>query len=118
MQSRCEACYQLDALSPDFSIPPHCSRCSSRARPNVVWFGENLPQTVFNRAIEAFAQAELAIVIGTSGVVEPAASLVRIAKQQDAYLIEVNPAETPLTFLADSFLQMTAVEAMELLEVS
>ena len=111
-QSCCERCGNLDALASDFEIPPHCSQCSNRARPNVVWFGETLPQETFQKAIHAFAEADLALIIGTSGVVEPAASLARLAKEQGAYVIEINPDRTPLSYVADTSLQMSASEGM------
>lgn len=111
-QSRCERCATLDPLSLNFDIPPHCSNCGGRARPNVVWFGEALPQDTFQRAIYAFAEADLALIIGTSGVVEPAASLARLAKEQGAYVIEINPEQTPLSRVSDTSLEMTASQGM------
>ena len=110
--SRCERCAHLDKLSPDFSVPPHCLRCGNRARPNVVWFGESLPGAIFEAATDAFAAAEVALVIGTSGVVEPAAGLARLAKNTGAYLIEVNPEPTPLSAVADSSLRLSAAEGV------
>ncbi len=107
-QSRCEHCGHLDVLSVDFALPPHCSTCSSRARPNVVWFGETLPQATFQAAVNAFAVAEVALVVGTSAVVEPAASLARVAKQRGAFVIEINPEQTPLTYSADFSLTLPA----------
>jgi NAD-dependent deacetylase len=110
--SRCECCGHLDPLASGFAIPPHCSRCGHRARPNVVWFGELLPQAVWEEALAAFAQAEVALVVGTSGVVEPAASLARLAKDGGAFLIEINPKATPLSHLADAALRASAVEGL------
>ncbi|MBS3933407.1 MAG: NAD-dependent deacylase [Truepera sp.] len=110
--SRCERCGWLDLLTPGFAIPPYCSRCGQRARPNVVWFGELLPQAVWDEAVVAFAQAEVALVVGTSGVVEPAASLARLAKDGGAFLIEINPEATPLSHLADAALRASAVEGL------
>ena len=96
-KSRCERCGNLDALPQGFSVPPHCSLCGSRARPNVVWFGETLPAAPFQRAVDAFEHADVALIVGTSAVVEPAASLGRLAAQNGAYVVEVNPEETPLS---------------------
>ncbi len=110
--SRCERCANLDRLEPGFSVPPYCSRCGSRARPNVVWFGETLPAAVLKAAVQAFAQCDVALVIGTSGLVEPAASLGKLAKQGGAYLIEINPEPTPLTPYADASLRLGAVAGM------
>jgi len=110
--SRCERCGRLDPLMPGFAIPPYCSRCGHRARPNVVWFGELLPQAVWEEAVAAFAEAEVALIVGTSGVVEPAASLARLAKDGGAILIEINPEVTPLSRLADAALRASAVEGL------
>jgi NAD-dependent deacetylase len=112
-KSRCERCNHLDHLGIGFEIPPLCSRCASRARPNVVWFGEALPQEVFQKAVNAFAYCDVALIIGTSGVVEPAASLARLAKQQGAFVIEINPTETPLSFIADLSLRMSARDGLK-----
>ena len=111
-QSRCEQCGYLDKLQIGFSIPPLCSACNSRARPNVVWFGEALPARFSSKPINAFSQANVALIIGTSAVVEPAASLGRLAKQHGAYVIEINPQQTPLSAIADLSLQMTASEGL------
>ena len=110
--SRCEKCGHLDTLQLGFAIPPRCSRCFSRARPNVVWFGEALPAQIFEQAVNAFSQADVALIIGTSAVVEPAASLGRLAKQHGAYVIEINPQRTPLSAYADWSLQKTASEGL------
>ncbi|MCA9839536.1 MAG: hypothetical protein KC422_21685 [Trueperaceae bacterium] len=114
-RSRCERCQHLDKLPEGFSVPPQCSSCGHRARPNVVWFGEALPRQVFKEAVTAFYQAELALIMGTSAVVEPAASLARLAKEQGAYLLEINPQLTPLSQLADCSLAVPAVQGMKLL---
>jgi NAD-dependent deacetylase len=111
-KSRCERCGSLELLQVDFEIPPMCLRCGSRMRPNVVWFGEILPQTIFQKAFESFATCDVALIIGTSGIVEPAASLARLAKQQGGYVIEINPDETPLSFVANLTLRTSASEGM------
>lgn len=115
--ARCERCGHVQALpSPaEFTPPSTCERCSSRARPNIVWFGELLPEQALETAWAAFEAAEVALVIGTSSLVQPAASLGLLAKQAGAYLIEVNPDETPLTLHADLHLRSGAVAAMALL---
>ncbi|MGL4611474.1 MAG: SIR2 family NAD-dependent protein deacylase [Trueperaceae bacterium] len=111
-QSRCERCKHLDDLQVGFDIPPRCSRCAARARPNVVWFGETLPQSIFQKAVHAFTTCDVAMIIGTSAVVEPAASLGRLAKGQGAFVIEINPTETPLSFVVDVSLRKSASEGL------
>ncbi len=115
MQARCESCQTRFMLEAGFEIPPHCPICGTRARPNVVWFGEALPRRELERAQQAFQTCEVALVIGTSGVVEPAASLGRIAKNRGAFLIELNPLETPLSGFADASIRAGAVAGLGLL---
>lgn len=93
---------------------PFCPACGHRARPDVVWFGEFLPEGAWERAERAFAEADFALVVGTSAEVEPAASLGRIAFASGAYLVEVNPEPTPHP-LAHLSLRTGAVEGMALL---
>ena len=68
-------------------IPPRCE-CGALLRPDVVWFGEMLPDGMFERAVEAVREADLLLVIGTSGVVYPAAGLVSMHR---GLSIEINP---------------------------
>jgi NAD-dependent deacetylase len=74
-------------------------------RPDVVWFGESLPPGAFERAAKAAEAAEVCLSIGTSAVVQPAASLPSLAQAHGAVLVEVNPTPTPLTRTVDYFLQ-------------
>ena len=82
-------------------LPPHC-RCGSMARPGVVWFGEPLPPGILLEAQHAAETAEVLLVIGTSAVVYPAASLVPFAKKSGARIVEINVDETPATPMADA----------------
>lgn len=66
-------------------------------RPNIVWFGEYLPEDALEAATTAFREAEVALIVGTSGVVYPAAGLALEAREAGAVVIEVNPEETELT---------------------
>ncbi|TBH20735.1 SIR2 family NAD-dependent protein deacylase [Thermus thermamylovorans] len=112
LRARCEACGHRFSLPDPFTPPPFCPLCGHRARPDVVWFGEFLPEGAWERAERAFLEADLALVVGTSAEVEPAASLGRIAYASGAYLVEVNPEPTPLTPLAHLALRQGAVEGM------
>ncbi|RPI32762.1 MAG: NAD-dependent deacylase [Chloroflexota bacterium] len=77
--------------------PPRCPACGGWLRPDVVWFGEMLPQQALEAAWEAARVCQVFFSVGTSGLVEPAASLPVAALQAGAIVVEVNPAETPLT---------------------
>ena len=114
-RGRCERCgHRFGLPEPEsFTPPPKCPRCSARGRPDVVWFGELLPEGAFALAEEAFATCEVAMVIGTSAQVEPAASLARVASWAGAYVIEINPEETPLSRRVDLSLRMGAIEGLE-----
>jgi len=76
-------------------VPPACPRCGSFLRPDVVWFGETLPALAFEQAIAATTHCDLFFSIGTSGVVEPAASLPRLAAQAGAAVVILNLDVTP-----------------------
>jgi NAD-dependent deacetylase len=93
-------------------IPPHCPKCGALLRPDVVWFGESLPADVLETAWAAAARCRLMLVIGTSAVVQPAASLPLTALRNGARLVEVNPAETPLSPHAHETLRGPAAELL------
>ncbi len=116
-RARCESCgLRMELPAPDdLKLPPGCPRCAALMRPDVVWFGELLPEAALRAAWDAFQGCQVALVIGTSGLVEPAASLGRLARAHGAKLIEVNPSETPLSHRADLFLQTDAVNGLRLL---
>jgi NAD-dependent deacetylase len=103
---RCLACGRetTDRRVPLPEIPPKCE-CGGMMRPGVVWFGEALPTDVWQTAEGAARAADLFLVIGTSAVVYPAASLAQVAKSSGARVVEINIAETPLTDTIDEFLQ-------------
>lgn len=71
--------------------PPRCEHCGGRLRPGVVWFGESLPEAALSRAFSAAQEADLLLVVGTSGVVYPAAELPTIARSVGARVIHINP---------------------------
>ena len=79
---------------------PRCPACNGLLRPDVVWFGESLPGGALEAAFRAARQADVFLSIGTSAVVEPAASLPVVALQAGAVLVEINPEPTPVSQLA------------------
>ncbi len=80
--------------------PPRCAHCDERIRPGVVWFGEPLPEAALAQARAAATACELMLVIGTSGLVHPAAGLPSIARAAGATVVEINPLETELSAIA------------------
>jgi NAD-dependent deacetylase len=83
---------------------PKCS-CGGMIRPDVVWFGEMLPSDVIDAAFQAAGEADLFFSVGTSALVQPAASLPLEALRQGAFVVEVNIEPTALTPSASFFLQ-------------
>jgi NAD-dependent deacetylase len=98
--ARCFACtapHTLDAPPTAHAQrlkPPACARCGGYVRPGVVWFGEMLPQNVVDQATTRLMACDLLLIVGTSGTVYPAASMVNLAPQS-ATLIEINPHAGP-----------------------
>ncbi len=92
-------------------IPPKCT-CGALLRPDVVWFGEALDQTILMESFQKASESDLCIVIGTSGVVYPAAAIPVEAKNNGAYLVEVNPNPSNLTSLADESIQGPSAEVL------
>lgn len=103
---RCSECSRFaDSWDEDSETVPCCDHCDGLLRPDVVWFGESLPRDQLERAVEASRACEVYFSIGTSGVVQPAASLAHSAKSNGAIIVEINAETTPLTEKADFFLQ-------------
>jgi NAD-dependent deacetylase len=93
-------------------IPPRCPRCGAYLRPDVVWFGEPLPNQELTAAWETAKSCDLFFAIGTSGLVHPAASLPLVAAQAGAILVEINPNPTPLSVNASYHLSGLAGQVL------
>ncbi|MFW6437472.1 MAG: SIR2 family NAD-dependent protein deacylase [Armatimonadota bacterium] len=107
---RCIECtFVCDEMPERFeALPPTCDVCGSLLRPDVVWFGEQLPAGAMKEAQRLSETAGVMLVIGTSATVQPAASLPILALRAGAALIEVNSQPTPLTPMVDVSLQGAA----------
>lgn len=79
-----------DAPQPASLEPPRCRRCGGKLRPGVVWFGETLPEQAWREATLVVAEADLLLVIGTSGTVQPVAQLPSIAASRGVPILEIN----------------------------
>lgn len=116
--ARCLACgARADVRGLGEARPPVCRSCRNPMRPDVVLFGEMLPADVFETAAVAARSADICFVVGTSALVYPAASLPEVAKRAGAFLVEVNPEETPLTDYCDAVLRGPAGELLPRLEI-
>jgi NAD-dependent deacetylase len=110
---KCFACGKIArAWLEDGAEVPQCASCGGLLRPDVVWFGETLPPEALEAAWAAARGCQVFFSIGTSGLVQPAASLPRLTKTQGAALVEVNIEPTPLTPLADFCLRGQSGQAL------
>jgi len=112
---RCEGEYrdELPAMPEPVEAvsPPECE-CGGLVRPNVVWFGEALPDDAWQNSVDAVTNADLVVVVGTSSIVYPAAGLPELALAQGIPVIEVNPERTPLSDAATVSVRETAAGAL------
>lgn len=76
--------------------PPRCRHCNGKVRPGVVWFGESLPDDVWRKAVSAAKDCDVLLSIGTSGLVQPAAEIPRIALQHGAQVLHINLQSEPV----------------------
>jgi NAD-dependent deacetylase len=95
--------------------PPACPQCGSLLRPDVVWFGEGLPRMALSGAFAAAKACDVFFSIGTSSLVQPAASLPFTAVEHGAVLVEINPQNTPLTPYANYALKGAAGDVLPML---
>ncbi|TLX92526.1 MAG: NAD-dependent deacylase [Thaumarchaeota archaeon] len=109
---KCTVCDFKDKITSSLSeLPPLC-KCGNILRPDVVWFGEPLPQDVWQDAMVQASSCDVMIVVGTSLVVSPANLLPVYAKQNGATVIEVNLEETPMSSSMDLSLRSSAAKAL------
>lgn len=106
----CARCSPADLTA---SEPPACPHCGNLRRPDVVWFGERLPQQALDDVEAAVQRCDVLLVAGTAGVVYPAAGLVFQAREGDKRIVIINTAPTELDVLADAVLQGPAGEVLE-----
>jgi NAD-dependent deacetylase len=106
-EARCSACGARRPLEGGMPLDAIEHACGGRFRPDIVWFGEPLPSAIWQKAAAAAGRADVVLVVGTSGIVQPAASLAT-AYAAAAFVVEVNPEETALTPAVDVSLRGTA----------
>ena len=110
--NRCEAPYNLALEEREQQAPPNCPACGDLIRPDIVWFGEALPHKIFEDAWSASETCDVMFIIGTSGVVYPAAQLPYVASQAGAFIADINPAESMFSELADVLIKLPSGEAL------
>jgi NAD-dependent deacetylase len=91
-------------------LPPHCPSCSGLLKPDFIFFGEGIPEKALQRSYQEASLADLFLVVGSSGEVQPACQVPPLAKSRGAKIIEVNLHESNFTPIVDVFLEGTATE--------
>ena len=113
---RCTQCRKiLENRAVPITILPLCPSCGGLLRPHIVWFGESLAEEDLERSAAALQRSDVCMIVGTSGLVYPAAGFGAIAKQAGAYIVEINLDSTPHSNLADATLQGRARDLVPLL---
>lgn len=95
--------------------PPSCPNCGAYLRPDVVWFGEGIPEENLHQAWVAAENCELFFSIGTSALVQPAASLPMVAFERGVRIIEINIGKTPISGYASFTLSGPSAKILPLL---
>jgi NAD-dependent deacetylase len=110
---RCTGCgREEDDRRVPLPIPPSCPACGALTRPGVVWFGEGIDPLVMETATRAAAHCDVFLVVGTAGVVHPAAGLADLARGRGARVVEFNLEPTPLTRLAHLHVPGSAADTL------
>ncbi len=112
VRTRCTACdFREDAAAGFSELPPVC-RCGHMLRPDVVWFGEALPQDVWLKAVAHASRCDVMVVVGTSLAVSPANTLPAYARRNGALLVEVNPEATAMSGEMDLSIRDASARAL------
>ncbi len=116
-RNRCHSCGKLypETVQSNGQKPPRCG-CGGMLRPDVIWFGEALSPSVLDASLRAATEAEVFFSVGTSALVQPAASLPLVAKRNGAAIVEINLEPTLLSADADFFLEGKASEWLSLIK--
>ena len=115
---RCDSCNSVytgplaEVPEPVLELTPPTCVCGGLIRPDIVWFGEALPDGPWEAAVQAVSTAEVVVVVGTSAVVYPAAGLPELALARGAVVIEVNPEPTALSASATVTIRESASTAL------
>jgi len=109
---RCDTCGERRPFDRPLDPTDVAHACAGYMRPDIVWFGEALPSKIWDRAVAAAARADVVLVIGTSGMVNPAAALATRVPRDGAFIVEVNVEPTLITPYTDVYLSGSAGEIL------
>lgn len=113
---RCTTCRQVsDNREVPIPILPSCGRCAGLLRPHIVWFGEGLAEEDLQASDAALRNCDICLIIGTSGLVYPAAGFAAVAKRAGAFVVEVNLDPPQRSGVVDATLQGRAKDIVPLL---
>lgn len=110
--SRAGCGFRATLSEPPKELPPRCPRCGGLLRPDVVWFGEPLPPEAWREAEAIARSSDAVLVVGTSGVVYPAAYIPLMVREGGGVIIEVNVEPSAITPYATIFIRGKASEAL------
>ena len=110
-EAKCTGCDLRRPFDDAFDLDALEHACGGMWRPDIVWFGEALPRAAFDAAAAAARRADLVFVVGTSGMVQPAASLAT-KRATSAYVVEINPEQTALTPHVDQAIRARASDVL------
>jgi len=115
-RARCHDCGELADRNVDYSELPACQSCGGLLRPDIVLFGEMLPSAAFDEAVAGAELADVCLLLGTSGIVYPAAGLPRQARRAGATLVEINPEATELSEICEVTIRAKTGETLPEIE--
>lgn len=114
-QDQCHHCRHVFDPESDLVSGPICRVCKGPLRPAVTWFGEQLPTGAYARAIERASEADICVIVGTSGLVYPAAEIPDAARSSGAFMVEINPNESEHSDSVDVHLAISSAVALPML---
>ncbi len=109
----CLECQRRVAALPERlrALPPRCS-CGGLLKPDFIFFGEGIPEKALQRSYQEASQADLFLIVGSSGEVQPACQVPVLARNRGARIIEINLHESNFTPIADVFLKGSATQVV------
>ncbi len=117
-RAACLSCGRYQEFTPELlkDIPPLCSECGGLLKPDFVFFGEPIPQSALSRSLEEARTCDTMLIVGTTGLIQPAAQIPFIAKESGASIVEVNPEPSTYTHsITDVFIPLPASQAIPLI---